>query len=99
MNGLTVRQTLIYASKLKNSSINCEINYNKLIEEIVNDSLISDVLDSYVETCSGGQQKRIAIAAELTAYSKPNILYIDEPTSGLDSNAAEAVLIHIILKL
>ncbi|CAG2172073.1 unnamed protein product, partial [Oppiella nova] len=40
------------------------------------------------ETCSGGEHKRIAIACELTAHIKPNMLCIDEPTSGLDSSAA-----------
>ena len=99
LNGLTVRQTLIYASKLKNSRINCDINYDKIISDLVNELLINDVMDSCVDSCSGGEQKRIAIAAELTAYSKPNILYIDEPTSGLDSNAAEVVFIILIIIL
>ena len=54
--------------------------------------LISDTKDNRVESCSGGEQKRIVIASELTSYNKPNVLFIDEPTSGLDSNAAEVLI-------
>jgi ABC-2 type transport system ATP-binding protein len=53
--------------------------------------MISDIIDNKIEKCSGGEQKRIVIASELTSFIKPNLLCIDEPTSGLDSNAAEVV--------
>jgi ABC-type multidrug transport system ATPase subunit len=53
--------------------------------------MISDISKTIVDKCSGGEQKRLAIALELTANNKPNLLCIDEPTSGLDSNAAEIV--------
>ena len=90
--GMTVNQTLLYASKLKNSTVITELNHKLLVNELMSKLLISDIKNSCVETCSGGELKRIAIAAELTAYIKPNILYIDEPTSGLDSNAAQVVI-------
>ncbi|CAG2172835.1 unnamed protein product [Oppiella nova] len=54
--------------------------------------VISDTADNRVETCSGGEHKRIVIACELTAHIKPNMLCIDEPTSGLDSSAALVVI-------
>ena len=57
----------------------------------MSDLLISDTIDNRVDSCSGGEQKRIAIACELTAQTKPKILCIDEPTSGLDSLAAYVV--------
>jgi len=91
LNGLTVRQTLLYASKLKNSRIGIQLDHKKICEDLMNELLISDVSDNRVETCSGGERKRIAIACELTAHIKPNLLCIDEPTSGLDSNSAEVV--------
>ena len=91
MEGLTVRQNLLYASKLKNSQIIMNLTHNQNIEDLMSKLLISDISDNRVEKCSGGEQKRIVIASELTSYIKPNLLCIDEPTSGLDSNAAEHV--------
>ena len=91
--GLTVRQTLLYASKLKNSQIIPNLDHNQNIEDLVSKLLICDILDKRVDTCSGGECKRIAIAAELTSHIKPTLLYIDEPTSGLDSHATEKVII------
>ena len=98
LEGLTVRQTLIYASKLKNSQIVKELDDHKIVTDLMSELLISDTADNRVESCSGGEQKRIIIASELTSYIKPNILYIDEPTSGLDSNASE-ILINCLKRL
>ena len=91
LSGLTVKQTLLYASKLKNSRNPQHLDHNQLIHDLMSELLISDISDSSVDTCSGGERKRIAIASELTAQTKPHILCIDEPTSGLDSNAAQNV--------
>ena len=91
LSGLTVRQTLLYASKLKNSRSDDNFDHNSIVSQLLSDLLISDTIDSRIECCSGGQQKRIAIACELTAQTKPDILCIDEPTSGLDSMAAHVV--------
>ena len=93
ISGLTVKQTLIFASKLKNSRIIVGLDHNLIINKLMSELLINDLVDTCVESCSGGERKRIAIATELTAYSKPNMLCIDEPTSGLDSNAAKLVFI------
>ena len=97
LSGLTVRQTLLYACKLKNSRIDKNLDHNSIISQLLSDLLISDTIDNRVESCSGGEQKRIAISCELTAQTKPKILCIDEPTSGLDSMAANVVCIGIIL--
>ena len=90
--GLTVRQTLLYASKLKNSRITKHLDHNQIVSELMSEFLISDTADNRVEFCSGGEQKKVIIATELTAYKQPSILFIDEPTSGLDSNAAEVII-------
>jgi ABC-type multidrug transport system ATPase subunit len=91
IKGLTAKQALIYASKLKNSDQ--EIDHENSVKNLMNELLISDIGDTSVENCSGGEQKRLVMAMELTSHIKPNLLCIDEPTSGLDSNAAEEVRI------
>ena len=90
--GLTAIQALIYASKLKNIGEQC--NHRKNAKKLLSDLMIGDIEKTPVENCSGGEQKRLVIALELTAINKPNILCIDEPTSGLDSNAAEIVCLE-----
>ena len=88
---LTVRESLMYSSLLKNKSPMHSIRFNHLenIEKIVSDLMLTDCFDNSVAVCSGGEKKRLALALELTAHKKPNLICIDEPTSGLDSNAAE----------
>ena len=62
------------------------------VQKLLTDLTLNDCADTLLSDCSGGQQKRIVVALELTAEIKPNIICIDEPTSGLDSNAAEQVI-------
>ncbi|CAG2112930.1 unnamed protein product [Medioppia subpectinata] len=59
--GLTVRQTLLYASRLKNSRICVELNHNKIVTDLMSELAIGDTADNRVETCSGGEQKQLAI--------------------------------------
>ncbi|CAG2170790.1 unnamed protein product, partial [Oppiella nova] len=92
LRGLTVRQTLVYASRLKNSRISAHLDHRMIASELMSSLVISDTADNRVETCSGGERKRIVIACELTAHIKPKMLCIDEPTSGLDSSAALVVI-------
>ena len=89
---LTAKQNMIYASKLKNSHIEEDIDHESHVKQIMNDLLIGDTMDTKAENCSGGEQKRLAVALELTALQKPNIIFCDEPTTGLDSNVAEVVV-------
>ena len=91
---LTAKQNLIFASKLKNSDfkINIEsIDHKMNVKTIMEELMISDISDTPVEHCSGGEQKRLTIAVEMTKVDIPNLLCIDEPTTGLDSNIAELV--------
>ena len=90
LNGLTTLQLIVYSSKLKNcrKGFNHELNARILLMSFN----ITNTANTCVDECSGGEQKRIAIALELTAEDKPNLLCIDEPTSGLDSCAAEGMI-------
>jgi len=89
--GLTAKQNLIYASKLKNSGIGLKVDHQNNVNVLLSELMTSDIANNKIENCSGGEQRRLLIALELTSHVKPNLICIDEPTSGLDSNAAEMV--------
>ena len=91
---LTVKESLMYSSLLKNYQIRkYKFNHQENIEKILNDMLLNGCKDNLVGLCSGGEQKRLSIGLELTSIVKPNLICIDEPTSGLDSHATEKVSI------
>lgn len=66
----------------------------KRIEEVLDLLGIADLRDRALQTLSGGEQQRVAIASVLTA--DPRVVVLDEPTSSLDPTAAEEVLATIV---
>ena len=91
VSGLTVGQSLTYASQLKNSNLN-GVNHKAVVKQVMAELLIEDIEENRIEKCSGGQLKRLCIGLELTALNKPDFLFCDEPTTGLDSSAAQVVI-------
>jgi len=77
---LKIRESLIYASKLKNGG---RVDHELVVDNVIDRLRINECADIKPKRCSGGQKKRISIALELV--SRPNILILDEPTSGLDT--------------
>ncbi|XP_075585843.1 uncharacterized protein LOC124495081 [Dermatophagoides farinae] len=90
--GLTAKQSLIYASMLKNAMEKEKLNHEAIAMKILKELDLTDTKDTYVQNCSGGQRKRLALALELTSMRMPNLICIDEPTSGLDSSSAQVVM-------
>lgn len=85
---LTVKEILQCAFLFKNGWKQRQ-QMSSHIESTIKDLLLDvAVLDRYFDHCSGGEQKRIAVAQELMSLEPPSFLFIDEPTTGLDSNAA-----------
>lgn len=85
---LTVRENLLFASRLKNGHL--DIDHEKYTEKIAGLLGLDVCLDTMTRNISGGEQKRLAIAQEL--LSKPDVLILDEPTSGLDSSSCYKTL-------
>ncbi|KAJ6649141.1 ATP-binding cassette subfamily G member 4 [Pseudolycoriella hygida] len=82
---LTVSESLFYASELKNPFSTKTSAHKEIVRNLLMEMDLVKVEHTAVDKCSGGQKKRIAIALELTAITKPNFFFLDEPTSGLDS--------------
>ncbi|XP_053211987.1 ATP-binding cassette subfamily G member 4-like [Panonychus citri] len=83
---LTVYETLIYASKLRNLSQKCDNYHSIRVETIMADLNLTCSRSVMVKRISGGQRKRLSIGLEL--LGSPDIFLLDEPTSGLDSSNA-----------
>ncbi len=86
---MTVRSFLEYIAKLKEAS---KEQLNNAIEK----SQISDVLNQKIETLSKGYQRRVGFAQSI--LTDPKILLLDEPTDGLDPNQKEHIQ-NIIKKM
>lgn len=84
---LTVFESMYYASEMKNPPSTTRLQHIEIVKQLLDDLDLEKVENVMIAQCSGGQKKRIAIALELTAITKPNFVFLDEPTSGLDSHS------------
>lgn len=99
LHHLTVYETLLFASKIKNpekrdnkqqghqadgSKASSGLAFHQQnVKRIAKMLKITDCLDTRCGKLSGGQYKRVSIGQEL--LSEPDVIILDEPTSGLDA--------------
>lgn len=89
--GLSVKETLIYASRLQNNDKDSvDFDHHKHIETILKNLNLHKFANRCVTKLSGGQAKRITIAQELLYPT--NILILDEVTSGLDASTSYSIV-------
>lgn len=83
---LTVRESLLFASRLKNFTEDDTEFHEVMVQRVMRDLGLETCADQKVEDISGGQMKRLSFALELV--SRTDFMILDEPTSGLDSSSA-----------
>ncbi|XP_046916133.2 uncharacterized protein LOC124496639 isoform X1 [Dermatophagoides farinae] len=99
IGSMTVRQVLYYAFRFNNSYKHGRSEMDKQMTNVLDQLLLDHkVLDRRFDLCSGGEQKRIALAQELMSLKAPTFLFVDEPTTGLDSHAA-LLMVRCLRKL
>ncbi|XP_011876405.1 PREDICTED: ABC transporter ATP-binding protein/permease wht-3-like isoform X2 [Vollenhovia emeryi] len=92
-SALTPREHMSFMCALKIGS-NCSVQQRKSLgEEFLRDLGLCECIDTAISELSGGERKRLSLAAELV--TKPNICFLDEPTTGLDTSAA----LHVVQSL
>ena len=92
---LTVREMIEFCARLKLPAAVPRELVRELVQDVIDKLGLKRCADALIGNdasrgISGGEKRRVSIAAELVAL--PRILILDEPTSGLDSVSALEVI-------
>lgn len=86
---LTARECIRFAMHLRVRRPG-QSDPNATVESLIDETGVRDFAGQRVETLSGGQRRRLALAMELTC--QPEILLCDEVTSGLDPHSENEIV-------
>ena len=87
---LTVREILSSTARLKLPASVDRKELLRRVDDVIESLDIGKCQNTQVGKCSGGEKRRLAVAAEL--LGEPSLLFLDEPTSGLDGTSALNVM-------
>jgi ABC-type multidrug transport system ATPase subunit len=80
---LRVRENLQFWAKVQGLSAH---EFKERLSCVVDELMLSDLLNKQATTLSRGQSQRVSVARVL--LNEPRVLFLDEPTTGLDPSAA-----------
>src|ERR1700677_1069559 len=85
-DNLTARENLVLMARLRGYSRDAA---QRVTENLIDRFDIGEFRDKLVKSVSGGQRRRVDLAASLVV--QPKVLILDEPTTGLDPRSRQVV--------
>jgi ABC-2 type transport system ATP-binding protein len=85
-DNLSARENLILMARLRGHS---RQSARKVVDRLIDRFDIGEFRDKVVKSISGGQRRRVDLAASLV--TQPRLVVLDEPTTGLDPRSRQVV--------
>ena len=83
---LTARENIILMARLRGRSVHAA---RAVADELIERFQVSEFRDRLVKNLSGGERRRVDLAASL--IHRPELLVLDEPTTGLDPRSRQVI--------